>query len=53
MHKYSYLFRFLLGVLQFTLALLAFKYYEQLTVIIIFVYPVLLILIQDWKNKNI
>lgn len=52
MKEYPYLFRFLLGVLQFIIALLAFKYYENLTAgQIIFTYPALLLLIQNWKNS--
>ena len=51
MEKYPHLFRFLLGVLQLVLALLAFKYYEYSTAgVIVFKYPTLLLLIQNWKN---
>ena len=51
MKDYPYLSRFLLGVLQLVIAVLAFKYYENLTAgAMAFTYPALLILIQNWKN---
>lgn len=52
MKDYPYLSRFLLGVLQLVIALLAFKYYENLTAgAMAFTYPALLILIQNCKNN--
>jgi hypothetical protein len=51
MKKYPYLFELLLGVLQLILTILTFKYYEYLIAVIPFTYPVLLLLIQNWKNS--
>lgn len=52
MKEYPYLSRFLLGVLQFVIAVLAFKYYENLTAgAMAFTYPALMLMIQDLKSN--